>query len=132
MVCAQVIGNDATITIGGQAGNFQLNVMLPVIAHNLLQSIAILASSSRLLADSAISGFSVNTDAINSALERNPILVTALNPVIGYEVGAATAKQAYREGRPIRDVAKETSGLSDEDLERLLDPLELTRGGIKG
>jgi len=132
MVCAQVIGNDATVTIGGQAGNFQLNVMLPVIAHNLLQSIAILASSSRLLADSAISGFSVNTDAINSALERNPILVTALNPVIGYEVGAATAKQAYREGRPIRDVAKETSGLSDEELERLLDPLELTKGGIKG
>jgi fumarate hydratase class II len=132
MVCAQVIGNDATVTIGGQSGNFQLNVMLPVIAHNLLQSIDILANSSRLLADSAISGFSVNTDAIRSALERNPILVTALNPVIGYEVGAATAKQAYKEGRPIRDVAKETTGLSDEELERLLDPLDLTRGGIKG
>ncbi len=131
MVCAQVIGNDATVTIGGQAGNFQLNVMLPVIAHNLLQSIAILANVSRLLADSAISGFSVNSDAINTALERNPILVTALNPVIGYEVGAATAKQAYREGRPIRAVAKETSGLSDAELERLLDPLALTRGGIR-
>ena len=102
MVCAQVIGNDATITIGGQAGNFQLNVMLPVIAHNLLQSIAILASSSRLLADSAISGFSVNTDTINRVLERNPILVTALNPVIGYEAGAATATQAYKQGRPRR------------------------------
>ncbi len=132
MVCAQVIGNDTSITIGGQAGNFQLNVMLPVIAHNLLQSISILANSSRLLADSAISGFVVNSDAITSALERNPILVTALNPVIGYEVGAATAKQAYKEGRPIRDVAKETTGLSDADLERLLDPLELTKGGIKG
>jgi len=132
MVCAQVIGNDATITIGGQAGNFQLNVMLPVIAHNLLQSIAILASSSRLLADSAISGFSVNTDTINRVLERNPILVTALNPVIGYEAGAATAKQAYRQGRPICDVARETTGLSDAELERLLNPLELTKGGIKG
>jgi len=132
MVCAQVIGNDATITIGGQSGNFQLNVMLPVIAHNLLQSIEILAAASRLLADSAIRGFTVNTQAINQVLERNPILVTALNPVIGYEIGAATAKQAYKEGRPIRDVAKETTGLSDEDLERLLDPLELTRGGIKG
>jgi len=132
MVCAQVIGNDVTVTLGGQSGNFQLNVMLPVIAHNLLQSIDILANSSRLLADSAISGFSVNSDAIKNALERNPILVTALNPVIGYEVGAATAKQAYKEGRPIRDVAKETTGLSDEELERLLDPLELTRGGIKG
>ena len=132
MVCAQVIGNDATITIGGQAGNFQLNVMLPVIAHNLLQSIAILASSSRLLADSAISGFSVNTDTINRVLERNPILVTALNPVIGYEAGAATAKQAYKQGRPICDVARETTGLSDAELERLLNPLELTKGGIKG
>ena len=73
----------------------------------------------------------VNIDGIKSAMERNPILVTALNPVIGYEVGAATAKQAYKEGRPIREVAKENTGLSDEELERLLDPLELTKGGIK-
>jgi len=132
MVCAQVIGNDSSITVGGQAGNFQLNVMLPMIAHNLLQSIGIMANVSRLLADSAIAGFTVNTDAIKSALERNPILVTALNPVIGYEVGAATAKQAYKEGRPIREVAKENTDLSDDELEHLLDPLELTRGGIKG
>lgn len=132
MVCAQVIGNDVSITVGGQSGNFQLNVMLPMIAHNLLQSIEILANSSRLLADSAIRDFSVNTEAVNAALERNPILVTALNPVIGYETGAATAKQAYKEGRPIREVAKETTGLTDAELERLLDPLELTKGGIKG
>ncbi len=132
MVCAQVIGNDATITIAGQSGNFQLNVMLPVVAHNLLQSIEILANAVRLLADTAIRGFEVNTDTINTALERNPILVTALNPVIGYELGAKTAKQAYKEGRSVRDVAKETTGLSDEELERLLDPLELTKGGIKG
>jgi fumarate hydratase class II len=132
MVCAQVIGNDTAITIGGQSGNFQLNVMLPMIGHNLLQSIGILAGSTRLLADSAIKGFVVNVDSIKSSLERNPILVTALNPVIGYELGAATAKQAYKEGRSIRDVARETTGLSDEELERLLDPLELTRGGIKG
>jgi fumarate hydratase class II len=132
MVCAQVIGNDSSITVGGQAGNFQLNVMLPMIAHNLLQSIGILANSSRLLADSAIRGFVVNSGAIQNALQRNPILVTALNPEIGYELGAATAKQAYKEGRPIRDVASETTGLSDEELARLLDPLELTRGGIKG
>jgi len=132
MVCAQVIGNDSSITIGGQAGNFQLNVMLPMIAHNLLQSIGIMANVSRLLADSAIAGFTVNSDSIKSALERNPILVTALNPVIGYEVGAATAKQAYKEGRPIREVAKENTDLSDAELERLLDPLELTKGGIKG
>ncbi len=132
MVCAQVIGNDSAITIGAQSGNFQLNVMLPMIAHNLLQSIGILASASRLLADSAIRGFVVNIESIRRSLERNPILVTALNPVIGYELGAATAKQAYKEGRSIRDVARETTGLSDEELERLLDPLELTRGGIRG
>ncbi|HEY5774978.1 MAG TPA: class II fumarate hydratase [Xanthomonadales bacterium] len=132
MVCAQVIGNDSAITIGGQAGNFQLNVMLPMIAHNLLQSIGLLANSSRLLADSAISGFAVNLDTIKDSLERNPILVTALNPVIGYELGAATAKRAYKEGRLIRDVARETTGLSDAELERLLDPLALTRGGIRG
>jgi fumarate hydratase class II len=131
MVCAQVIGNDTTITLGGQSGLFQLNVMLPVIGLNLLQSLEILSSSSRLLADSAIAGFTVRTDRINLALERNPILVTALNPVIGYELGAATAKKAYKEGRPIKQVALDTTGLSEQDLDRLLDPLELTRGGIK-
>jgi fumarate hydratase class II len=132
MVCAQVIGNDATITIAGQSGLFQLNVMLPVVALNLLQSLEILASVSRLLADSAISGFKVRQDNINKALQRNPILVTALNPVIGYELGAATAKQAYKEGRPIKDVALETTHLSAAELDRLLDPLEITKGGIKG
>lgn len=131
MVCAQVIGNDSTITVAGQSGLFQLNVMLPVVALNLLQSLEILASSSRLLADTAIAGFRVREDVISQALERNPILVTALNPVVGYELGASMAKQAYKEGRPIKDVAREMTDLSDEDLNRLLDPLELTRGGIK-
>jgi len=132
MVCAQVIGNDAAITVGGQAGNFQLNVMLPMVAHNLLQSLEILASTSRVLADSAIAGFTVREDRVNEALDRNPILVTALNPVIGYELGAATAKQAYKEGRPILEVALETTDLDEARLRELLDPLELTRGGIKG
>jgi fumarate hydratase class II len=132
MVAAQVIGNDATITVGGQAGNFQLNVMLPVIAYNLLQSIDLLANVSRLLADDAIAGFKVNKARIREALDRNPILVTALNPVIGYEKGAATAKQAYKEQRPILDVALETTGLSKAELRKLLDPLALTRGGIHG
>ena len=132
MVCAQVIGNDTTITIAGQSGNFQLNVMLPVIALNLLQSIEILAGATRLLADKAIAGFKVRTDRIKEALERNPILVTALNPVIGYEKGAATAKQAYKEGRPILDVALETTGLTRKQLLELLDPEALTQGGIHG
>ncbi|HKX56067.1 MAG TPA: class II fumarate hydratase [Xanthomonadales bacterium] len=131
MVCAQVIGNDSTITLAGQSGLFQLNVMLPVVALNLIQSLEILSSSSRLLADSAIAGFRVREDVISRALERNPILVTALNPVVGYELGAGMAKQAYKEGRPIKDVARERTSLSDEDLDRLLNPLELTRGGIK-
>jgi fumarate hydratase class II len=132
MVAAQVIGNDAAITIAGQSGLFQLNVMLPLVAVNLLQSLEILASASDLLADKAISGFIVCEKSIRSALERNPILVTALNPVIGYELGAATAKQAYKKGKPIKTVALKTTGLSAEELDRLLDPLTLTRGGIKG
>jgi fumarate hydratase class II len=131
MVCAQVIGNDATITIAGQSGNFQLNVMLPVIAYNLLQSIDILANVSRALADTCIAGFKVRRDRIADALARNPILVTALNPVIGYEKGAATAKQAYKEQRPIIDVARETTGLSVAQLKRYLDPMTLTKGGIQ-
>jgi fumarate hydratase class II len=131
MVCAQVIGNDVTITMAGQSGLFQLNVMLPIVALNLLQSLEILSTVSTLLADSAISGFTVREDNIRSALERNPILVTALNPVIGYELGAATAKAAYKQGRPIKDVALDMTELSAEELDRLLDPLELTRGGIK-
>ena len=131
MVGAQVVGNDATIAMAGQSGNFQLNVMLPVVAHNLLQSIELLANASRCLADSAIAGFTVNVENINRALDRNPILVTALNPVIGYEKGAAVAKKAYKEGRPVKEVAKEMTDLTDEELDRLLDPAALTEGGIK-
>jgi len=131
MVCAQVVGNDATIAMGGQAGNFQLNVMLPVVTYNLLQSIELLANASTCLADKAITGFVVNTDNINRALDRNPILVTALNPVIGYEKGAAVAKEAYKQGRPVKDVAREMTDLTDEELDRLLDPTSLTEGGIK-
>jgi fumarate hydratase class II len=132
MIAAQVIGNDATITLAGQSGNFQLNVMLPVIAYDLLQSLELLGIASRNLADNAIKGFTVNRDRMNDALARNPILVTALNPLIGYEKGAAIAKKAYREGRPILDVAAEMTDLSIDELRRLLDPKSLTAGGIKG
>jgi fumarate hydratase class II len=131
MVCARVIGNDAAITVAGQSGNFQLNVMLPLVAYDLLQSIDILSSGSRLLADKAIEGFTVNESTINEALERNPILVTALNRVIGYELGAKIAKQAYAEGRAVIDVASEMTDLSVEQLERLLSPEELTKGGVQ-
>jgi fumarate hydratase class II len=132
MVSMQIIGNDATITAAGQAGNFQLNVTLPVVAHNLLQSAEILGNGANLLADKAIAGFTVNQAKLNEALDRNPILVTAMNSIIGYEKGAAIAKQAYKEGRPVRDVAKEQTDLTDAELDRLLDAGELTKGGIKG
>jgi fumarate hydratase class II len=131
MVCAQVIGNDAAITMGGQSGNFQLNVMLPMVSYNLLQSLEIMANASRALADSAIQGFTVNRDRIQDALKRNPILVTALNSVIGYDLGAATAKKAYAEGRPIHDVAMDMTDLGSDELDRLLDPMTLTKGGIQ-
>ena len=132
MVAAQVIGNDMTITVAGQSGNFQLNVMLPVIGRNLLESIELLANVGRALADDSIRGFNVNQDRLQEALDKNPILVTALNAVIGYEKGAAIAKQAYKQKRPILDVAKEMTDLSEARLKELLDPAELTKGGIKG
>lgn len=130
MVCAQVMGNDTTITVAGQAGNFQLNVMLPVIAYNLLQSIELLANGARLLGDQAIAGFTVNQERLQQQLGRNPILVTALNAVIGYEKGAQIAKTAYAQGRPVMEVAREMTDLSDDELTRLLDPVGLTQGGI--
>ena len=132
MVCAQVMGHHTAITVAGQSGNFQLNVMLPLIAANLLESIQLLANVSRLLADSVIDGLTVRRDIIARALDRNPILVTALNPVIGYEKGAAIAKRAYREGRPVLEIALEDSGLDEKTLRALLDPEALTRGGIQG
>ena len=132
MVAAQVIGYDAAITVAAQSGNFQLNVMLPLIACNLLQSIGLLSASCRLLADKAIAGFEVNASRVAEALTRNPVLVTALNPVIGYERGAAIAKQAYREGRPILEVAVEATGLPEQELAGWLDPLQLTQGGLVG
>src|SRR5450631_2331067 len=132
MMAAQVIGNDATITIAGQSGNFQLNVMLPVIAYNLLQSLELLGIGCRNLGEHALKGFTVNRDRVKDALARNPILVTALNPLIGYEKGAAIAKKAYQEGRPILDVAAEMTHLSVDELRRLLDPKTLTGGGIQG
>jgi fumarate hydratase class II len=130
MVAAQVIGNDATIAVAGQSGNFELNVMLPVIARNLLESIELMANVSRLLADKAIATFKVNEAKLKQALSRNPILVTALNPIIGYLKAAEIAKTAYQQGRPIIDVALEHTDLSRDQLETLLDPEKLTAGGI--
>lgn len=132
MVCAQVIGNDTAIAVSGQHGNFQLNVMLPVIAYNILQSIQLIANTSTVLADKAIAGFTINEDNINEKLSKNPILVTALNPVIGYELGAKIAKTAYAESRPLLEVALEMTDLSESEIKSYLDPFVLTKGGLVG
>jgi fumarate hydratase, class II len=130
MASAQVMGNDVSIGIAGQSGNFQLNVMLPLIAHNLLQSIELLSNSCNELADKTIATFNVNHTNINKALAQNPILVTALNPIIGYEKAAAIAKKAYQENRAIIEVAQVETNLDRAELEKLLDPEKLTKGGL--
>jgi fumarate hydratase class II len=132
MVAAQVIGNDATITLAATHGNFELMTMLPVIAHNLLESLGLLANASRLLADQAIAGFTVNQAHVAGLVEKNPILVTALTPIIGYDKAAEIGKQAHRERRRISEVAAEQTPLSRAEIDKLLDPRELTAGGIPG
>lgn len=130
MVCAQVIGYDATITIGGLSGNFELNVMLPVVAHSLLESIRLLNNAVRNLADQSVSQLVVCEEHIRSLVEKNPILVTALNPLIGYDLAAKIAKKAFAENRPLKDVARELCDLSDETLNQVLDPSKMTQGGF--
>jgi fumarate hydratase class II len=129
MVCGQVMGNDLAVTIGNERGNFQLNVMLPLITHNLLQSIIILGHAIQVLADKALEGFTVDRRRVADLVEKNPVLVTALNPVIGYDRAAQIAKRAFAEGRRVKDIAAEMTDLSPEELDRLLDPRRLTQGG---
>ena len=130
MACADVIGNDVTVTLAGQSGNFQLNVMLPVVAYNLSKSINLLGNAMPLLANKAIKTFKVNSKNINESLSKNPILVTALNRVIGYSKAAAIAKKAYKDNKSIIDVAHEETGINKSELTKLLDPSKLTKGGI--
>jgi fumarate hydratase class II len=130
LVSAQVIGNDAAITIAAQAGNFELNVMQPVVAHNLLQSIKILANAVRNEADRSVASLSVNKERIAKMVGRNPVLVTALNPKIGYDKGSKIAKKAFKEGRPVKEVALEMTDLSEEELDKLLDPVKMAKGGF--
>jgi fumarate hydratase class II len=125
MAAAQVMGNDSTIAIAGQSGNFQLNVMLPLIAHNLHQSIMLLANSCKALTQHCIADFEVRVTNIEANLARNPILVTALNREIGYARAAEIAKRAYQEGRDIMDVALEMTDLDATVLTGLLDPKNL-------
>ena len=129
MASADVIGNDVSITVASQSGNFQLNVMLPVIAYNLLKSINLLSGAMNVLSKKAISSFKVNHENLAVSISKNPILVTALNPIIGYEKAASIAKKAYKENRPIIDVAAEETDIPKSRLRRLLDPAKLSKGG---
>jgi len=126
MSCAHVIGNDAAIAVAAQAGNFQLNTMLPLIAWSLLSSIRILAGAARALETKAIAGFTVDRDRLAGLAARNPILATALAPAIGYEASAKIAQEAMADGRTVLDVARERTSLSEAQLQELLDPARMT------
>lgn len=125
MAAYQVIGYDTAITLGAQSGNFQLNVTLPLIANNLLKGMELMTNACHHLGDKAIAGLTVNRESIEGPLKRNPILVTALNPVVGYLKAAEIAKKAYQEKKPVIDVAEAMTDLSREELEKLLDPVKL-------
>ena len=130
MAGADILGNDLSISYANQGGNFQLNVMLPLIAYNLLKSIRLAYSSCDLLADKGIKSFKVNAKNIQTQLDKNPILVTALNREIGYVKAAEIAKKAYKENKPIIDVAEAETNIPRARLVKLLDPKKLTKGGL--
>ena len=132
MVCAQVIGYDASVSIGGLSGNFELNVMLPMVAHSLLESIRLLANASRNLADRSVSRIVVREDHIAASVGKNPILVTVLNPLIGYDLAAKIAKTAFAENRSLKEVALELAGdqLTEAELDQALDPVKMTKTGF--
>ena len=131
-VSAQVIGNDAAITWAGANGNFELNVMMPVIARNLLESIRLLASAARVLAGKCVDGIEADVERARRLVERNVIVVTALNPHIGYDAGASVAKEAFRSGRSVREVVLERGLLTPRELDRVLDLHKMTEGGLPG
>ena len=131
-VVAQVVGNDAAVAFGGAAGNFELNVMLPVIASNLLESIRLLAAVSRVLADRCIDGILADEERCRSYALSSPSIVTALNPYIGYEQAAKVVKTAMAEGKDLRTVVLEMGLLGEEEVDRALDVLAMTRGGVVG
>jgi fumarate hydratase, class II len=131
MVCAQVMGNHTTITIAGQSGNFEINVMMPVSAYNLLQSISLLASVSRNFTEQCIKGIKATTRG-PEMVERGLAICTALAPIIGYDAAANISKEAYRTGKTVREVAREKTNLSEEELDRVLDPASMTKPGLEG
>lgn len=131
MVAAQVIGNDATVSVGGMSGVFELNVMMPVIVYNLLQSTEILAHSSRLLADRCVAGIEANRERCASLVEESLAMVTSLAPKVGYDRAAEIAKEAFESGKTVREVAAEKQVLDPDELDRALDARAQTEGGIQ-
>ena len=129
MVCAQVIGNDAAIAVGGLSGNFELNVMIPVIAHNLLQSIDLLARGATLFAERCVMGLVADAARCREMVERSLMMVTALAPRIGYDKAASIAKEAYKKGKTVRELVREKGLLPEAELSRLLDPRRMTEPG---
>jgi fumarate hydratase class II len=130
MVAAQVVGNDATITLAGMSGVFELNVMMPVLAYNLLQSIEILANVSRLLADNCVAGIEANRERCAELVERSLALVTSLVPKIGYDAAAEIAKESVKTGRTVRELVREKKLLPEAEIAEALDPWGMTEGGI--
>jgi fumarate hydratase class II len=129
-VAAQVIGNDATITWSGANGNFELNVMMPVLAHNLLESIGLLSAAASTFAVRCVDGIEVNTERVQELLERNAVIVTALNPHIGYDNGARIVKEAAATGRSVRELVLESGLMTGEELDAALNLKKMTEGGI--
>jgi fumarate hydratase class II len=131
-VCAQVIGNDAAVTVGGLSGNFELNVMMPMMAHNLLQSIHLLARSADNFTVRCVEGITANEERCQSMIEQSLAMCTALAPVIGYDAAARIAKESHKTGKTVRQIALEKKVLSEKDLNKLLDPWSMTVPGAKG
>jgi fumarate hydratase class II len=131
MVCAQVIGNHTTITVAGQSGNFEINVMMPVAAYNLLQSIRLLAASAHNFTEQCIKGLQATSKG-PEMVERGLAICTSLAPVIGYDAAAAISKEAHKTGKTIREIAREKTSLSEEELDRILDPASMTKPGLEG
>jgi fumarate hydratase class II len=131
MVAAHVIGNDAAITWGGANGNFELNVMMPMIVHNLLESIEVLANAADTFAERCVDGLEANDQRARELVERNAIIVTALNPHIGYDNGARIAKEAVASGRSVRELVLEAGLMSEDELDEALDIKGMTEGGLR-